>query len=161
MGPVPRGHPRLPDGIGDRVNDDAAAQVADEIETRLIWPLEMLLGPGEEFTLLRQRAGVTARMMVAQLASGDDKLAAQTAIDLAAVLPDAIPDGWWATPLGKLIAQSVGHPSAEAVSFSGAAAMLGVSKGRVQQLVSGGKLDRHPDGGITAASVRIRARETS
>jgi hypothetical protein len=138
--------------------DDAAAQIAEEIDARLLWPLESLLGPGEEFTLLRQRAAVTARMMAAQLASGDDKLAGQTAIDLAAsVLPDEIPDEFWATPLGRLIAKSVGHPGAEEVSYSVAAAMLGVSKTRVQQLVSAGKLERHPDGGITSASVRLRA----
>lgn len=135
----------------------AAGQIAEEIEARLIWPLEGLLGPGDEFGLLRARAQGAARMMAAQLASGDDKLAAQTAIDLAgAILPDDIPDVWWSTPLGRLMAQSVGHPTAEAVSFSVAAAMLGVSKGRVQQLAGAGKLERHPDGGITAASVRLR-----
>lgn len=136
----------------------AAEQIAEEIEARLVWPLESLLGPGGEFGLLRERALATARVLAAQLASGDDRLAAQTAIDLAAaILPDEIPDGWWATPLGRLMAQSAGHPTAEAVSFSVAAAMLGVSKGRVQQLVTAGKLDRHPDGGITSASVRLHA----
>jgi len=137
-----------------------AGQIAEEIETSLIWPLEMLLGPGEEFTLLRGRAQRTARMMAAQLASGDDRLAAQTVIDLAAVLPEDIPDEWWASPLGRLVAQSVGYPSAEAVSFSVAAAMLGISKTRVQQLIAAGKLERHPDGGITSASVQMRARVT-
>jgi hypothetical protein len=138
---------------------EAAEQIAEEIEARLIWPLECTLGPGDEFALLRDRTQAAARMMAAQLASGDDKLAAQTAIDLAAlILPEDIPDDWWATPLGKLAAQSVGHPTAEAVSFSVAAAMLGVSKGRAQALVKAGKLERHPDGGITSASVRMRAR---
>lgn len=134
----------------------AAEQIAEEIEAQHIWPLECNLGPREYFTLLREDAQVTARMMAAQLASGDDRLAAQTAIDLAAlIIPDGIPDDWWATPLGRLVAQSVGHPAAEAVSFSAAGAMLGVSKGRVQQLVTAGKLERHPDGGITSASVRL------
>lgn len=134
----------------------AAEQIVDEIEARLIWRLESNLGPREYFALLREDAQATARMMAAQLASGDDRLAAQTAIDLAGlILDDDIPDDWWATPLGKLVAQSVGHPTAEAVSFSVAGAMLGVSKGRVQQLVAGGRLERHPDGGITSASVRL------
>lgn len=134
----------------------AAEQIADEIEARLIWPLEGLVGTDEAFTLIRERAATSARMLAGQLASGDDRLAAQTAIDLAgAILPDEIPDDWWATSLGKLVAQSVGHPTAEAVSFSVAAAMLGVSKGRAQALVGAGKLERHPDGGITSTSVRL------
>lgn len=137
---------------------DAASQVADLIGERLLWPLETLLGPGEEFALLRQRADAAARIMAAQLASRDDKLAAQTAIDLAGtVLPDAIPDDFWPTPLGRLIAKSVGWPGAEEVSYSQAAAMLGVSKTRVQQLLEAGKLERHPGGGVTSVSVRLRA----
>ena len=139
---------------------DAANQIADEIEARHIWPLESNLGPGEEWNLIRQRAHAAAGMMAARLASGDDKLAGQTAIDLAAlILPDDIPDDFWPTPLGRLIAKSVGHPGAEEVSYSVAAAMLGVSKTRVQQLAEGGKLERHPDGGITSVSVMLRLRE--
>ena len=137
--------------------DDAATQIAGLIDERLLSVLEMLLGPGEEFAFLRQRADAAARMMAAQLASGDDKLAAQTAIDLAALLPDVIPDDFWPTPLGRLIAASVGWPGTEHVSYSNAAAMLGVSKTRVQQLLEAGKLERHPDGGITSVSVRLRA----
>lgn len=139
----------------------AADQIADEIEAKL-WSLECLIGGGEDFTLIRQRATSAARMLARQLASGDDRLAAQTAIDLAsAILPEEIPDDWWATPLGRLVAQSVGHPSAEAVSFSVAGAMIGVSKGRVQQLVADGRLERHPDGGITSTSVRMHARRAA
>lgn len=37
--------------------------------------------------------------------------------------------------------------------------MLVVSKTRVQQLAEAGKLERHPDGGITSASVMLRLRE--
>ncbi len=141
---------------------DAARQIADEIETTLIWPLQTLLGHDDLFGMLRERARYAAQRLAAQLASGDDRLAAQAAIDLAAAIfpGDAeIPAGWWGTPLGRLMAQSAGHPTAQAVSFSVAAAMLRVSKGRVQQLVEEGKLDRHPDGGITSVSVRLRAHE--
>lgn len=139
---------------------DAAAQIEDMIAERM-WPAEAVLGPRPEFDAIRGYAAGAARTMVAQLRGGDDKLAAQTAIDLAALLPDRIPDDWWRTPLGRLVAQSVGHPSAESVSFSVAAAMLGISKGRVQQLVTAGRLDRHPDGGITSVSVAMRAREAA
>jgi hypothetical protein len=137
----------------------AARQIADEIETALMWPLQTLLGNDDLFGLLRARALASAGV-AAQLASGDDRLAAQTAIDLAAAIfpgDTEIPADWWGSPLGRLMAQSAGHPTAEAVSFSVAADMLRVSKGRVQQLVRQGKLDRHPDGGITSASVRLRA----
>lgn len=146
----------------DTING-AAAQIADDIEARLIGPLEGLTGLDDGlFGPLRERAVAAAARLAAQLASGDDRLAAQTAIDYAtALLPEEIPDDWWGTPAGRLIAQSVGHPGAEAVSFSVAGAMLGVSKGRVQQLVAAGKLERHPDGGVTSASVRLHARRAA
>ncbi|HEV2810667.1 MAG TPA: hypothetical protein VGV93_09770 [Acidimicrobiales bacterium] len=34
--------------------------------------------------------------------------------------------------------------------------MLGVSRGRVYQLIDSGKLDRHPDGGVTATGGALR-----
>jgi hypothetical protein len=37
-----------------------------------------------------------------------------------------------------------------------AGAMLGVTRQGVHDLVSRGKLDRHPDGGVTTDSVRAR-----
>jgi hypothetical protein len=129
-------------------------------ETALIWPLQQILGHDDMFGLLRARALAAAQQMAAQLVSRDDRLAVQTAIDLAAaIFPGGagIPVGWWGTPLGRLMVQTAGHPTAEAVSFGVAAAMLQVSKGRVQQLVDRGTLDRHPDGGVTSASVRLRA----
>jgi len=50
----------------------------------------------------------------------------------------------------------LGTDDAEAVTYSVAAAMLGVTKGTASTLVQRGRLDRHPDGGITRASVFIR-----
>lgn len=49
-----------------------------------------------------------------------------------------------------------GHPSAQAVSYSVAGAMLGVTRQGVHDLVTRGKLARHPDGGVTVDSVRAR-----
>lgn len=139
--------------------DAAAAQIADELEARLSI-LESLLGPAQEFGPLRARAEVTAKVMAAQLRSGDDHVAAQTAIDIAAAfLPDRIPDEFWATPLGQLIARTTGHPSADSVSMSAAGAMLGVSRARAQQFARDGRLTRHPDGGVTSASVTELARK--
>lgn len=89
----------------------------------------------------------------------DDRLAAQTVIDVMNVLGDR-DDGWYGrTPLGRAVARSTGGFVSESVSFSAAAAMLGVSRTRVQQLVEHGQVDRHPEGGISTASVIARAAE--
>lgn len=48
----------------------------------------------------------------------------------------------------------------ESVTYATAAAMLGVTKGTVSQLVARGKLDRHPEeGGVSVASIIARAAE--
>ncbi len=107
---------------------------------------------------LPARAEQAAPRIAAQLRGDDDHEVAQTVIDLAAagVIPDDPLPGWWATPLGRMTARSIGHPAAEAVTHSVAAAMLGVTRGTIAQLVHRRTLDRHPDGGVTAASVRAR-----
>ncbi|MFF5109661.1 hypothetical protein [Streptosporangium sp. NPDC000509] len=66
------------------------------------------------------------------------------------------PAGWWTTPFGQAVARRVGHPAAVAVPSSAAAAMLGITRQGVHDLASRGKLERHPDGGITTASIRAR-----
>lgn len=136
-----------------------AAQIQDELE-RALWALVPLLGPDLHDDYGRRPAEVAA-MLAAQLASGDDRLAAQTVIDLAAagVIPDDPDPDWWATPLGRAVAASVGHPTATHVSYSVAGAMLGVTRGRVGQLVAAHKLDRHPDGGVDVTSIRRRIAE--
>ena len=104
-----------------------------------------------------------ARVIVAQLAQEhDDRLAAQTCIDVMAVMwPHAAPEDcgqadWWRTPLGRLCARSLGRDDAESVSHSVAAAMLGVTRSTVSTMVRRGTLDRHPDGGVLRASVLQR-----
>jgi hypothetical protein len=54
------------------------------------------------------------------------------------------------------VLRRAGHPSAQAVSYSVAGAMLGVTRQGVHDLVTRGKLARHPDGGVTVDSVRAR-----
>lgn len=71
------------------------------------------------------------------------------------MLPDPEPQ-WWRSPLGRAVAASIGTDDAQAVGASVAAAMLGISPSRVHALAEGGKLDRHPDGGIVRASVMRR-----
>ncbi|MEU8544267.1 hypothetical protein AB0C52_30475 [Streptomyces sp. NPDC048717] len=56
-----------------------------------------------------------------------------------------------------MTASSIGHPDAENVTYSVAGAMLGgITKQRVAALVNEGKLDRHPDGGVTVVSIQQR-----
>lgn len=139
--------------------DEIAYQIADEVDSGVLFPLEAIAGSSEQISAIRTQMEGRAYLLATQLLSGDDKLAAQTAIDLVNLLfgPVAeIPNDWWSTPLGQAMAASVGHPLAEAVSYSVAGAMLGVSKTRIQQLVADGKLDRAPDGGITTVSIRQR-----
>lgn len=133
-------------------------QIADELDRALVGPVRDLLGQdlGE---LLTARIDARTPAIAAALAQDtDDRLAAGTATDLLnALWPDGDPPSeWWRTPLGRLCARSVGHDDADAVTHSVAAAMLGVTRGTVAQLVHRGTLDRHPDGGITRASVLLR-----
>lgn len=130
------------------------------VTSRLLDPLEILL-PQADLTGLRQSVEADAEMWAAQLLGPDDAVARQTAIRLMTVLhpgdaPFDPPDAWWATPLGRVTARRAGHPSKEGVSFGVAGAMLGITRQGVHDLVSRNKLARHPDGGVTVASIRAR-----
>lgn len=136
---------------------DAAAQLVDAIADIVSGLAALDPGLSIEWT------GSSADRLVAQLAQDDDdRLAAQTCIDVMCVLwPHAAPEDcgradWWQTPLGRLCARSLGRDGAEEVSHSVAAAMLGVTRGTVAQLVHRGTLDRHPDGGVLRSSVLAR-----
>ncbi|GAA4201384.1 hypothetical protein [Microbispora amethystogenes] len=66
------------------------------------------------------------------------------------------PAAWWGTPLGRAVARRAGHPAATSVPVSVAAAMLGITRQGVHDLVRRHKLDRDPEGAITTASIRAR-----
>ncbi|MFC3895066.1 hypothetical protein ACFOWZ_26595 [Lentzea rhizosphaerae] len=130
------------------------------VTSRLLDPLEILL-PQADLVGLRSSVEADAEMWAAQLLGPDDAMAKQVVIRLMAVLypgdaPFDPPDGWWATPLGRVTARRAGHPSKECVSFGVAGAMLGITRQGVHDLVSRHKLARHPDGGVTVASIRAR-----
>lgn len=131
-------------------------QIADELG-QIASALGALLGPDMAIDLERRIAQL-APVLAAQLTQDiDDRLAAQTVIDLMAVLGDR-PAAWYGqTPLGRIVARSTGHTFSESVSYSAAAAMLGVSRTRIQQLLAAGTLDRHPEGGVSTASIIARA----
>lgn len=140
--------------------DAVAAQLTEELGQRA-WELAALLGP-DVADELRRRIRSAVPILAAQLLQDDDdRLAAQTVIDVMCALwphgqpEDADPD-WWRTALGRACARSLGRADAESVSQSVAAAMLGVTRGTVAQLVARGTLDRHPDGGVLRASVLQR-----
>lgn len=142
----------------------AVAQLRNELGG-VAWRLHAL---GLAFTdpvdpVVRSQIVSLSDVLVAQLAQDDDdRLAAQTCIDLMAALwPHGSPEdvgeaAWWSTALGRLCARSLGRDDAESVSQSVAAAMLGVTRGTVAQMVHRGTLDRHPDGGVLRASVLQR-----
>src|SRR5260370_29031762 len=135
-----------------------AHDLARVIESRLLDPLELRFGRGE-----RLRKGVREETYAwgAMLLEGDDKAAAYPAGRLIAALfpgdgPFDPPAEWWATPFGRAVALRVGHPTARAVPVSAAAAMLGITRQGVHDLLNRGKLSRHADGGGTVAAVRAR-----
>lgn len=131
---------------------------------RVLDALEILFEPDElsgEDTRLRELLAVKSRDWADVLCGDDDRAAAFLAIRLVSALypgdaPFDPPAAWWATPLGRAVARRAGHPAATAVPVSVAAAMLGITRQAVHDLVRRHKLDRDPEGAITAASVQAR-----
>jgi hypothetical protein len=153
--------------------DDVARQIADELH-QVIWPLVPLIGIDLADEIMVRLPRVAPRLADqllddreqperGQLDVDPDAIAAETAIDVMCALwprDSQPPHDWWRTPLGRVLARSAGMNDAEAVSASVAAAMLGVTRGRVYALLNEGKLDRHPDGGVVRASVMQRLSAT-
>jgi hypothetical protein len=134
------------------------------VTSRLLDPLEILLDT--EVAALRERVRQDAEMWAAQLLGADDDLARHLAVRLVAALYPGDtafdpPESWWATPLGRVTARRVGHPAREHVSYAVAGAMLGITRQGVHDLVNRDKLRRHPDGGVSVASVRARLEQRS
>jgi hypothetical protein len=131
-----------------------AAQLRDELDRSLVGPVGSLCGL-DLADQLRQRIIERAPIWVAILTGDDDHETAGLVVDLLHTIHGSCdPEpAWWSTPLGRACATSLGHDTTEAWSRSVAAAVLGVHVGTVDQLLRRGKLDRHPDGGITRASV--------
>ncbi|MCK2220055.1 hypothetical protein MF672_040605 [Actinomadura sp. ATCC 31491] len=137
---------------------DLAADLRRIVGARLLDPLDILFGAGEE---LRERLGEQADQWADTLLGDDDQAAAFTAIRLVGALypadgPFDPPPAWWGTPFGRAVFRRAGHPAADAVPFSVAAAVLGISRQGVHDLTVRGKLQRDPGGGVTVASVRAR-----
>jgi hypothetical protein len=136
------------------------------VGSRLLDPLDILFGTQELFGAsegerLRERLEAKSRAWADVLFGEDDQTAAYLAIRLVSALypsdaPFDPPAAWWSTPLGRAVARRAGHPAASAVPVSVAAAMLGITRQGVHDLVRRHKLDRAPDGGITTVSIQAR-----
>ncbi|MGW4500061.1 hypothetical protein ACWENR_15790 [Micromonospora sp. NPDC004336] len=143
--------------------DQLAVQLARLLDIRLLDPLEILLEGDDTVAALRAVVRVRARRWAARILGGDDAEAMGTIVRVVATLypsdgPFDPPAQWWRTPLGQAVAWRVGHPTAASVSYAVAGAMLGISRQGVHDLVSRGRLARHPDGGVVPSSVRDRLR---
>ncbi|MEV4176629.1 hypothetical protein [Nonomuraea sp. NPDC049709] len=131
------------------------------IETRVVDPLEILLESDDQVRPIRERLRIEAEVWAAQLLGPDDALAVRASARLIAAAfpgdgPFDPPEAWWRSAFGQAVARRVGHPGAVAVSYATAAAMLGITRQGVHDLVKRAKLERHPDGGVTTESVRAR-----
>jgi type II secretory pathway pseudopilin PulG len=146
----------MPDAPRQDALSGLTAQLRDDVGA-IVWGLTALVGPSEAMRAAEQQVQARAAVWAAQLLGDDDRLAAQTVIDLVNVLwpgDGGPPAEWWQTPLGQATARSVGYPGAEVISYSVAGAMLGCTKQYVGKLVAGGRLQRGPAGGVTTGSVR-------
>lgn len=141
--------------------DPVVSQIRGELDRALAGPVGSLLGL-DLSQQIADRILVRAPMLAGQLQDADDRLAAQTVIDLMTALwPHASPEhvghaDWWRTPLGRLCARSLGRSDSESVTQHVAGAMLGVTRGTIAQMLARGTLDRHPDGGVLRASILQR-----
>ncbi|GAA0259465.1 hypothetical protein GCM10009527_064270 [Actinomadura nitritigenes] len=145
-------------GASTETHTALCRQLAAEVEARFLAPLDALLDGAEPLMALRRRLDADAQMWAAQILGPDRALARSTAARVLAAVQPFDPDpSWWRTPFGQAVVRLVGHPGRASVSRSVAGAMLGITRQGVQDLVNRGKLARHPDGGVSVASIRDRA----
>ncbi len=141
---------------------DLSEQVYDLLLDRTA-RLGALVGGAELMAHLEQQVVHRARAVTAMLRHGDDHEVAELVLDLYVLAHgdgDAAPE-WWQTPLGGVVARSIERDDSEAVSPRVAARMLAVSEPTVYRWRDEQKLCRHPDGGVTRASVLDQIAATS
>jgi hypothetical protein len=142
-------------------------QLVRLVEIKLLDPLEILLDGADPVERARALVRRQAVEWAERMLDGDDAVAVGTIIRLTATLypsdgPFDPPVDWWRTPMGQVVARRVGHPTVAAVSYPVAGAMLGITRQGVHDLITRGRLARHPDGGVLPESIRdrLRAAET-
>lgn len=141
-----------------------AQHLREVIDARLLDPLEILLESADAVAGTRGQIAERACDWAQDVLGTDERRAVAAISRLIAALypgdgPFDPPAEWWRTPLGQAVVRRIGHPFAEAVSYPVAGAMLGITRQFVHNLAGRGKLERHPDGGVTVASVRARLAE--
>ena len=150
--------------MGEASTDEHVAlvdQLVGLAGSRLLDPLEILTGDDGLIGPLRGRIRGDAEMWAAQLLGPDDRSARHAGARMISAFypgdgPFEMPAEWWRTPLGRAVARRMGHPARDAVTYPVAAAMLGITRQGVHDLVRRGKLDRHGDGGVSVVSVQAR-----
>jgi hypothetical protein len=145
--------------------DELVEQLVRLIDIRLLDPLEILLDGADSVDALRALVRVRATAWAGSMLGADDRAAVGALMRIVSTLypgdgPFEPPLDWWRSPLGRVIARRVGHPTAGSLSYPVAGAMLGITRQGVHDLVARGKLERHPEGGVTPASVRARLAQT-
>lgn len=135
---------------------EALAHLTEELRDRM-YPIAALDQP-DAIIHVESEAARIAQRTIDPLMASDDKIAGDT-VDavMAALWPVSDPDhDWWRTPTGRICARSIGHQTTDAVTHSIAGAILGINPKSIGQMVNRGHLERHPDGGVTLASVLLR-----
>jgi hypothetical protein len=144
------------------------AQLVDQlvrlVDIRLVDPLEILLDGDATVTDVRASVRAVADTWARRMLEGDEQAVIMTVVRLVSTLYPGDetfepPLDWWRSPVGQVVAERVGHPTAESVSYPVAAAMLGITRQGVHDLISRGKLLRHATGGVVPASIRDRLRQ--
>lgn len=129
-------------------------QLYDEITTVVINPACELLGE-EARPALAGLADRRAEELTEQL-TGEDRLAAHDAARAMVQLARAADTAWWRSPLGQAYAAAGVTAPSETITQAEAARRLGVTRGRVAQLVKAGKIATSSDGQPLLASVLDR-----
>lgn len=138
----------------DAMRPDAlAAQIVDELSAAA-WRLVPLVGL-DLWELLDERIRARAPMWAAVLRGDDEHERAELVQDLLiGIWGQADPPvEWWRTPLGLVCAASLGIDDDVPMSRADARKLLEVTTGTIDRLIAGGRLRRHPDGGLTRGSV--------
>ncbi|ADD41458.1 hypothetical protein [Stackebrandtia nassauensis] len=141
--------------------DGLAEHLVRLTTNRLLDPLAILLESDDAVAKPRAQVERAARGWAEVMLGGDHQAAVMLAVRFSAMLfpadePVEPSRQWWATPLGRVVAWRVGHPSRRHVPYEIAGAMLGITRQGVGDLVNRNKLRRHPDGGVDVDSIRAR-----
>lgn len=127
-----------------------SAQAIDELTARIEYWLERAALYGFVDLPLRRGPRAFAVTTVGELSSGGPRLAgqaAQTVVEWLGTPDDPIPDGFWPTELGRLVARATWQETASGdhyVSVEEAAAMLRVSRATVSRMIADGRVEVGP-----------------